>query len=235
LYQFDAVQGLPAPCILGEVCPLQPGNGEAGAKRLCSFKSVSRGSALYRAGDRFNALFQVVRGSFKAVSPATYAGSEQVLGFYMSGSIMGLDAIPDETYPCTAVALEDSSICAVAYGELSEVCGTDRRVQRNLHVAMSREIQKKEGIMLLLGRMTAEQRVAVLLLNIQNRATRLAQDMGEISIPMSRRDMASFLGMTLETLSRTFAKLQTLGLIRARARNVAIVNRPGLEALKDAI
>jgi CRP/FNR family transcriptional regulator, anaerobic regulatory protein len=213
-----------AACFLGNPCatPIRV------ADSFWSFKPLRKGERLYHAGDEFRGLFQVVRGSFKTLS-STISGLEQVLDFHIPGEFMGMDAISEDIYPSTAIALEEGEVCAISYGRLNELCAIHSDVHNNLHIAMGREIRRKAEITTLLGFTNVEERVAIFLLDLLDRTAIAGRETDVLPLPMKRCDIASFLGMSGETLSRQFTKLQGLGLIRARVSSVQILNRSALE------
>ncbi len=200
---------------------------------FCHLKHLRRGEHLYHDGDPFHHLFQVVRGSFKSLS-STSNGTEQILDFYIPGDFMGMDAISGDYYPSTAIALEDSEVCVIFYSGLNELCAMHSDVHNNVHIAMSKEIHRKAQITTLLGYTSVEERVAIFLLDMLERRNRTGRPTTQLPLPMKRHEIASFLGMSGETLSRQFTRLQRLGLISTHVNSVQIMNRPALEAVKGA-
>jgi len=214
-----------ASCFLGKPCAVSI----PGPVPFCHLRHLRKAEHLYHDGDEFHGLFQVVRGSFKTLS-STSAGIEQVLDFYVPGDFMGMDAISGELYPSTAIALQESDVCAISYSALNELCALHSDVQNNVHIAMSREIRRKAEITTLLGYTNVEERVAIFLLDLLDRTARTGGDTDQVPLPMKRHEIASFLGMSGETLSRQFTRLQRLGLIRARINSVQIMHRTALES-----
>lgn len=214
-----------ATCFLGTPCTLTlPG--------ICYAKKLHKGEHLHHAGDDFRSVFQVVRGSFKTLS-ASSQGVEQVLGFYFPGEFMGLDAISDGMYPSTAIALEDSEICAIYYSAINELCVANRDMQNNVHIAMSTEIRRKAGVTTLLAYASIEERVATFILDLLARTDAEEQDF--LPLPMRRHEIASYLGMSGETLSRQFAKFARLGVILGDVQGVHVLNRVALESLRSSV
>jgi CRP/FNR family transcriptional regulator len=205
-----------------------------GPDSFWNVKHLRRGEHLYHVGDEFRGLFQVLDGSFKTLS-STCTGIEQVLDFHIPGDFMGMDAISEDSYPSTAIALEQGVVCAISYSRLNELCSICSDVLSNLHIAMSREIRRKAEITTLLGYTSVEERVAIFLLDLLDRTARAGCERDELALPMRRCDIANFLGMTGETLSRQFARLQRLGVIRAKASSIQILNRSALETCKGSM
>ncbi len=188
------------------------------------------GDYLYRSGDRFKSLYAIRSGSFKT-RVLNADGREQVTGFLMAGEIIGLDAISSEVHPCEAVAMEESEVCELPYARLEELSRDIPCLQHHLHKIMSREIVRDQGIMLLLGSMRAEERLAAFLLNMSQRNAIHGMSPTQLRLRMSRLDIGSYLGLKLETVSRTFSHFQEEGLIQVKARSVEILSLPRLREL----
>ncbi|MDO9052495.1 MAG: fumarate/nitrate reduction transcriptional regulator Fnr [Gallionella sp.] len=192
-------------------------------------RSFSRSDYLYRSGDKFRSLFAIHSGSFKT-QILHEDGREQVTGFQMTGEIIGLDAISTDIHACEAVALEDSVVCELPFNKLEALSREIPTLQRHLHKIMSREIVRDQGIMLLLGSMRAEERLAAFLLNLSQRFAARGLSATQFELRMSRQEIGSYLGMKLETVSRAFSHFQAQGLISVKVRTIEIVNLAGLQA-----
>jgi CRP/FNR family transcriptional regulator len=191
-------------------------------------RSLRRGDSLYRAGDPFRSLYAVQSGFFK-ISLTSENGRDQVTGFHMAGEIIGLDGIGTETHSCSAVSLEDSEVCVIPFSRF-ETLGSDLQcLRRHFHRIMSREIVREHGVMLLLGTLRSEERLAAFLLDLSQRFLALGSPPGEFHLRMTREDIGSFLGLKLETVSRIFSKFIDDGLIEIRQRCVRIVDLQGLK------
>ena len=189
-----------------------------------------KGDKLYRAGEPFTALFAVRVGSCKTTVLAE-DGREQITGYHMLGDIVGMDGIGSERHGCEAVALEDTEVCALPFERLEELARTIAPLQRNLHQFLSREIQRDQQMMLLLGSMRAEERLAVFLLSLSNRYRRRGYSSTEIVLRMTREEIGSYLGLKLETVSRLFSRFQEEGLLQAQGRVLKLLDLPGLKQL----
>ncbi len=190
-------------------------------------RRVKRGESLYRAGDEFSSLYAVRSGFFKTVQ-ILEDGRDQVTGFHMGGEILGMDGIGPEIHGCNAVALEDSEVCVIPYARLVNLGHDMHLLQRQFHKVMSREIAQKRSVMLLLGTMRAEERLAAFLLNLSQRFTARGYSASEFNLRMTREEIGSYLGLKLETVSRAFSKFHEDGLIGVQQKRVRILDVAGL-------
>ena len=184
-------------------------------------RRVTRGSVLYRNGDAFDSLYAVRSGSFKSVG-FSRAGEEKVTGMHLPGEVMGLDAISTRQHGYDAVALEDSEVCVIPYAGLTQLALRIPELQAQLLRILSGDISRDQGLMLLLGGMDAEQRIAAFLLSLSRRYHKLGYAATRFSLRMTREEIGSYLGLTLETVSRLFSRLQRDGLISAHQREVEL-------------
>jgi CRP/FNR family transcriptional regulator len=199
---------------------------------VSSRRKVARGEALFRVGDRFDALFAVWTGFFKTVITSRQ-GREQVTGFQMGGELIGLSGIDTGRHGVDAIALEDSQVCVIPYAELERLSQEVPSLQRQVHKVMSREIATDHGVMLQLGSMHAEERVAAFLLNLLHRLESRGFSRSSMLLRMSREEIGSFLGLKLETVSRTLSKFQANGLLFVRQRQIEITDPVGLQQVLD--
>ncbi|MCA8236071.1 fumarate/nitrate reduction transcriptional regulator Fnr [Burkholderia cenocepacia] len=197
---------------------------------ICAARPVKRGEALFREGDAFDNLYAVRSGSLKTVA-TRHDGREQVTGLHLAGEALGLDGICDDTHPRTAVALEDSSVCVIPYSALKALCSEAGSMQLRMHKLMSEQIVRETSQTMLLGSLNAEERVAAFLLDVSSRYLKRGYSPSEFNLRMTREDIGSYLGMTLETVSRTLSKFQKRGLIEMQGRHVQIVDFDGLQHL----
>ncbi|MEO8101491.1 MAG: fumarate/nitrate reduction transcriptional regulator Fnr [Betaproteobacteria bacterium] len=191
-------------------------------------RKIKRGESLYRAGETFDAIYAIRSGFFK--SRVTYEdGRDQVTGFSMGGEILGMDGIGQGIHNCDAVALEDSEVCSIPYARLEDLSREINGLQRHFHKMMSREIVRESGVMMLLGVMRAEERIAAFLLNISQRLGARGYSPLEFHLRMTREEIGSYLGLKLETVSRAFSKFHADGLITVDQKFVKIVDLQGLK------
>jgi CRP/FNR family transcriptional regulator len=223
-------------CNLRELCmPL--GLNESEMERVdevvATRRKVSRGDNLFRNGDKFNALFAIRTGFFKTRISAE-DGRDQVTGFQMAGEIIGLDGIVSDHHTCDAVALEDAEVCVMPFDRIEELSREITSLQRHVHKIMSREIVRENGVMLLLGSMRAEERLAAFLLNLVQRLHARGFSKSELVLRMTREEIGSYLGLKLETVSRTFSKFAEEGIVEVKQRHVRILDADGLKLIVNA-
>lgn len=196
-------------------------------------RKIKRGDSLFSNGDRFDALYAIRTGFFKT-RITTEDGRDQVTGFQMAGEIIGLDGIVGDRHSCDAVALEDAEVCEMPYARIEELSREVPALQTHVHKIMSREIVREHGVMLLLGSMRAEERLAAFLLNLVQRLHARGFSRSELVLRMTREEIGSFLGLKLETVSRTFSKFAEDGLIEVKHRHVRILDIEALQTLVKA-
>jgi CRP/FNR family transcriptional regulator len=194
-------------------------------------RRVARGSALYRSGDAFESVYAVRSGSFKSVG-VSRNGDEKVIGLHLPGEVMGLDAINRQRHGYDAVALEDSEVCVISYTRLTRLALQIPELQTQLLRMLSGDISRDQGLMLLLGSMDAEQRIAAFLLSLSRRYQNLGYAATRFSLRMTRDEIGSYLGLTLETVSRFFSRLQKQGLLTTHHREVELTD---VEALRERV
>ncbi len=197
-----------------------------------SRRFVKRGQALFRSGDRFEAVYAIRSGFFKTRLAST-DGQEQVTGFQMAGEVLGLAGISTEVHPCDAVALEDSQVCVIRYGQLESLSREFTDLQRQFHKVMSREIVADHDLMRLLGNRRAEERVAAFVLDLTRRLRSRGFSSASLVLRMTREEIGTYLGLTLETVSRCFSRLHDDGVLRVQRRRVDILDPAALVRLVD--
>ncbi len=196
-------------------------------------RRIRAGEFLLRSGMVFHHLYVIRSGMFKSILLDS-EGREQVTGFQMAGEVLGMDGIEREVCQSNAVALEDSEVWELPYGRLEALCRQDAGTQRMFHRLMSREIQRDCHMMLLLGSMNAEERLAAFLINLSQRLVARGYSASRFVLRMSRREIGSYLGLTLETVSRVFSRFQRESLIRAELKAVELKDIERLRALVGA-
>ena len=220
-------------CNLRELC-LPVGLSRPDLERLDTLvdarRSVARGDTLFRSGDPFHSLYAVRTGFFKTCV-SSEDGRDQVTGFQMAGELLGLDGIGTERHTCDAVALEDSQVCIIPYHQLEELSRELSDLQRHFHRLMSREIVRDHGVMLLLGSMRAEERLAAFMLNLTQRLRTRGFSASSLVLRMTREEIGSYLGLKLETVSRAFSKFQDDGVLEVKQRQIRVLNADALQAL----
>ncbi len=191
---------------------------------------VKRGEYVFRSGTPLHALYAIRFGFVK--SCVLYEdGREQVAGFHMMGELMGMDAIGTSKHLCDAVALEDSEVCEISLDDLETLSREIPSLQQHFHRIMSREIARDYGVMLLLGSMRAEERLAVFLLNLSQRFAARGYSPIEFHLRMTREEIGSYLGLKLETVSRALSHFQAQGLIAVQNKHLRILQMDNLKEL----
>jgi CRP/FNR family transcriptional regulator, anaerobic regulatory protein len=193
-------------------------------------KKVKRGALLFRNGEVFSSLYAVRTGFFKT-SVGAEDGRDQVTGFQMAGEVLGLDGIVNDLHTCDAIALEDAEVCVMPFSKIEEFSKEIHGLQRHMHKIMSREIVREHGVMLLLGSMRAEERLAAFLLNLAERLHARGFSQSELLLRMTREEIGSYLGLKLETVSRTFSKFVDHGLIEVKQRHIRILKLDDLSLM----
>ena len=191
---------------------------------------LKKGDALYRAGDPFAALHAVRVGSCKTTVLGE-KGHEQVAGYHMMGDIVGMDGIVTDRHGGQAVALEDTEVCVLPYERLEELARHVVPLHRNLHKVLSAEIAREQNVMLMLGSMRAEERLAAFLLDLSQRYRDRGYSQTEFILRLTREDIGSYLGLQLETVSRVLSRFHTAGMIQIQGRAVKLLDLPALRRL----
>jgi CRP/FNR family transcriptional regulator len=220
-------------CNLRELC-LPVGMSNQQLERLddivATRRTVARGEALFHVGDAFTALYAVRTGFFKTCV-SSEDGRDQVTGFQMGGELLGLDGIGTDRHTCDAVALEDSQVCIIPFHQLEELSRELSDLQRHFHKIMSREIVRDHGVMLLLGSMRAEERLAAFLLNLTQRLRTRGFSSSSLILRMTREEIGSYLGLKLETVSRAFSRFQDEGILTVKQRQIEVLDPDALQRL----
>ncbi|MEW5250454.1 fumarate/nitrate reduction transcriptional regulator Fnr [Microbulbifer sp. 2201CG32-9] len=192
--------------------------------------TVKSGEALYRAGDPFHNLYAIRSGSFKC-SVLSADGDVQVTNFALPGELLGLDAYSTRCHPSFARALEDSSVCVFPFAQLEVLAQQIPALQQQIYALFSEELRQENEILLLLGKRSANVRLAALLVNISSRYARRGYSASRFVLSMPRTDIANYLGLTAETVSRLFSAFQRDGLLRVSGRDVEILDIIALSEL----
>jgi CRP/FNR family transcriptional regulator len=193
-------------------------------------RKIKRGDTLYHNGEKFSNLYAIRTGFFKTCITSE-DGRDQVTGFQMAGEVIGLDGIVHDHHTCDAIALEDAEICAMPFAQIEDLSREVNALQHHVHKIMSREIVREHGVMLLLGSMRAEERLAAFLLNLAQRLHARGFSKSELVLRMTREEIGSFLGLKLETISRTFSKFVDDGIVDVKQRHVHILNTQALQEI----
>lgn len=197
-------------------------------------RPLHRGTHLYFNGEPFEALFAIRCGSIKTYK-ITESGAQQVLGFYLRGELVGLDAIDAGIHGCSAVALETTSVCELPFTRLEELAARIPGLQHQLWRLMSREILRDHEMLVSLARRTAEERLAIVLLSLARRFGNNGLSTTRLRLPMPRSDLGNYLGLAPETVSRLFRRFQESGLLVADGREITLLDSEALQRLAEGI
>lgn len=218
-------------CALSELC-LPAGIGNDDLERLDTAvrdkRTLDRGGMLYRDGDPFEALYVVRSGSLKTFV-LDDSGDVQILGFHLPGEIIGFDALASNQHVSQAEALERSSICELPYARLQQVTSEVPALHRQLMRVISREVIEEHRHLVMMGRQQAQEQLAIFLKSLADRYQRLQRDSTALTLSMSRYDIANYLGLVVETVSRLFSRLEEMGVLEVNRKSVRIC-RPDLLA-----
>lgn len=190
-------------------------------------RPLDAGHALFLEGAVFTDLYVVRSGSMKTVAVQS-DGSEQVLGFHLAGDVVGLDAVADGQHRCSAVTLERTTVCDIPFSAIETVARHVPGLQRQLHRVISREFVRDQEHLATMGRKQAHERLAIFLKSLSDRRRALGLEPLELMLSMSRADIANYLGLVIETVSRLFGRFQDEGLLSVQRRLVRILDYDAL-------
>ena len=209
---------------------IEPENRRAIDQLVAKRLKLRKGETLFRPGEKFSTLFSIRLGSVKTVLLAE-DGRDQVSGFHMAGDVIGTDGIGGEHHECQAVALEDTEVCAIPYSRIEELERASPRVLRNMHRMLADEIGRERRVMLMLGTLRADQRLAAFLIDLARRYHARGYSSSEFVLRMTRDEIGSYLGLKLETVSRLLSRLHREGVIQVQGRSIKILDPVALKRL----
>ncbi len=222
-----------AQCSLQMLC-LPAGIGAEDMQRLDEIvhrrRPLARGQRLFRMSAKMEALYVVHEGAFKTVT-LSEDGGEQIIGFHLAGELVGLDALGSGFHRCEAEALGPSDVCEVPLDTLESVSRAVPGLGTQLLRVIGRRITRDQDHLEMLARRQAQERIAMFLHSLTERYRVLGRSTTEFSLPMSREDIAGYLGLVIETVSRGFTRLQDDGLIKVRGRQLRILKPDVLRAM----
>lgn len=223
-------------CTLADLC-LPHGMGEGEMEKLDKIvirqQPFQPGQHLFRPGDKSHALFAVRSGALKSYC-ITEDGEEQVLGFTLPGELTGMDGLSGGSYSSAAMVLETSSVCELPYSKLEGLCHDLPGLQKQMLNVVGREITSDQHMLMLLGKRTAEERLASFLLSLSTRYQQRNLSATEFNLPMSRQDIGNYLGLAIETVSRLFASFQEKGILKVNRRQIIILDMGSLSGMVEA-
>jgi len=186
-------------------------------------KFVKRGDFLYHEGDKFRSIIAVIQGSVKLSIKSGHA-EEQILGFQFVGETVGLSGMHSGHYLTNAQTLENSHICEMPFDLLDKYANLMPQLQREIGRLLSQELACSQYHSRSLGKKTAEERLASFLLNLSSRYSQRGYSPNRFILAMTRNDIANYLGLTKETISRLFNKFQEQNLLLTQKKRVIINN-----------
>ena len=220
-------------CGLGKLC-LPLGLNDDDVDKLDAIvkrsRPMHRGNTLFQKGQEFSSIYVVKTGTIKTYSPCL-DGNEQVIDFHLPGEVIGLDGIESGHHICSAKALETSAICEIPFSKLEELTATTPALQHQLFRIMSQEITKDTGLLRLLGKSTAEERLAAFLLGLSVRFQSRGFSGTDFNLSMSRQEIGSYLGLALETISRLLTHFQEDGILQVDRKHIQIMDMDRLYGL----
>lgn len=193
-------------------------------------RQFKKGTPIFQSGERFTALYAIRSGSCKTMV-SDQSGREQVIGYQLMGDLIGFDGVANGRHQCRAVSLEDTEVCEVPFARLDELASRLPLLLQNLQRLVSREVLRDENLLLVVGSMRVQERVAAFLLNLSQRYEQRGYSSKAFVLRMTRRDIGSYLGMKLETVSRVLSRLQAGGLIKIDRNVVHLLDLQALKAL----
>jgi CRP/FNR family transcriptional regulator len=230
---FEAIRIACRNCNLSTLC-LPLGLTPEDVERLDTIvrrnRPLHRGDYLFQHGDRFRSLFVVKTGSIKTYAPSP-EGGEQVLGFHLPGEIIGLDAIENNAHSCSAKVLETTAICEVPFSRFEELSVNIPSLQHQMYRLLSKEIAHETEMLLLLGKKSAEDRLATFLLSLSQRLHKRGLSPTDFHLSMSRHEIGNYLGLAVETVSRLFTRFHEEKLLVVDRKHVRLTNLGALEAM----
>lgn len=230
---LNALRRSCASCSLQALClpaTIHGGDLDRLDRIVLTRRPLQRGDVLYRAGQPLGSLYVAREGAFKTVALDT-GGATQVLGFHLPGELLGLDALGSGRHACDAIALTQATTCEVPLSQLEAVAGEVPGLQHQLLRIMGQGMDRHQAHVELLGRRSAQARMATFLHQLSARYHALGRSGVVFLLPMSREDIASYLGLVIETVSRTLGKMQDDGLIAVFGREIRILDEARLDAL----
>lgn len=218
---------------LEEVCALLqvPAASPASARVLFQRVQCSTGQRIHRMGQTFDTL-HVVNAGFLKTAVVDEAGNEQVLCFPMKGDMMGMDAIHGGTHTSETRALSDCDLILLPFARLNNLSRVTPDIEHLMVHMMSRELALRQALVGMLGTLSAEARVARFLVAMSDRYAAMGDSSTAFNLRMTRQEIGSYLGLTLETVSRTISLLNESGLITVHHRSICIIDAPALRALR---
>ena len=224
-----------ASCSLKELClpvGLQSVDFEKLDGVIKQSRRLRKGNYLYHSGENFQSIYAIRTGFFKTLVSLS-DGRDQVTGFFMSGELLGMDGIDNHAYTNNAVALEDSEVCELPFNRLDELAQFIPSLNLHFFRLMSREIIRDQNVMMMLGNMNAEERLSTFLINLSQRLAARGFAANDFVLRMSREEIGSYLGLKLETVSRTLSRLHHDGIVSVEHKHIRILQPQVLRQMRS--
>lgn len=215
-------------CALLRITATIPGPAE---ELLFQHVQYKTGQRVYTIGQAFDSLYVVNSGFLKTVLIDVF-GNEQVLSFPMKGDLLGIDGLHTRHYASEAVSLTESDVILVPFKKILALGRVHIELENMMYDVISRELVREQTMVSLLGGLSAEARVARFLLSLSERFAAMGYSSKEFNLRMARHDIGSYLGLTLETVSRTLSAFNELGLVTVDQRAIVIKNAEALKSLR---
>jgi CRP/FNR family transcriptional regulator len=203
----------------------------ASDKALFQHVQFKEGQRIYRVGQVFDSLY-IVNAGFLKIATVDDAGNERVLSFPMKGDMLGLDGIHTHCHPCETLALSECNLILLPFARMSSIGRSNPDIENLMYRMMSRELAHRQEIIDMLGILSAEARVARFLISLAERFVGMGYSDKLFNLRMTRQEIGSYLGLTMETVSRTLSAFNEMGLITVRQRSVGINDPEALRALR---
>ena len=192
-------------------------------------KPIEKSEYLYRAGEEMTSLYTVKTDAFKA-NIDSLDGQENIVGFFLPGELMGLDGIASGQYQCDMIALGDAHVCQLSYRDFERVSEKFPVLRQEILSVSSNNMTAAQKMLMYIGKRPVEERLAMFLISISQRFKARGLSESRFHLPMSRHDLANYLSMAPETISRQFKKLQDQDLVSIRNRDLTIKNAAALRS-----
>ena len=224
MINFDKLKLSCGQCNLRELC-FPYGMAEQELSKLDAIvekrRPLHKGDYLYRENDHAATIFAVRAGSVKTMVESPN-GEEQIVGFHLAGELVGLDGFRDDKHTCSCIALETSSVCELPITHLEELCQQMPELQKQIRRIMGKEVASDHAMLLMLGKLSAEEKLASFLLSFSRRMEERHWKADDFVLSMPRQDIANYLGLAVETVSRLFAHYHEEGIIEVDRRRIHI-------------
>ena len=233
LVTFDRLKVSCGQCNLTELC-FPHGMRQEDMNKLDSVveqrKPLHKNDHLYHESEPSHAIYAVRSGSIKTIIESPN-GDEQIVGFHLPGELLGFDGFMDESHTCSAIALETTSVCVMPMNKLESLCMSLPALQKQMKRIMGKEVTEEHKMLLMLGKMSAEEKIATFILSISRRMEERHWKATEFMLSMPRQDIANYLGLAVETVSRLFAHYQEEGVIQVDRRRISILDIDRLKSI----